>query len=167
VHKEVCEAVFHFFETGSLDSEINATNIALIPKTCNPVCVTDFRPISLCNVVYKIISKILANRLKVVLPNIISSTHNAFLRRRLITNNILAAYETMHSMQTSMWSKVGFMGIKLGMSKAYDRVEWAFLESAMRRLGFDGKWVNWIIACIRSVSYSVVINGSPMGKFEP
>jgi len=111
-----------FFETGSLDSEINATNIASIPKTCNLVCVTDFRPISLCNVVYKIISKILANRLKVVLPNIISSTQSAFLPRRLITDNILAAYETMHSMQTSMWSKVGFMGIKLGMSKAYDRV---------------------------------------------
>jgi hypothetical protein len=64
VHKEVCEAVLHFFETGSLDSEINAKNISLIPKTCNSVCVTDFRPISLCNVVYKIISKILANRLK-------------------------------------------------------------------------------------------------------
>jgi len=156
-----------FFETGSLDSEINATNIASIPKTCNLVCVTDFRPISLCNVVYKIISKILANRLKVVLPNIISSTQSAFLPRRLITDNILAAYETMHSMQTSMWSKVGFMGIKLDMSKAYDRVEWAFQESAMRRLGFDGKWVNWIMACIRSVSYSVVINGSPMGKLEP
>jgi hypothetical protein len=74
VHKEVCEAVLHFFETSSLDSEINATNIALIPKTCNPVCVIDFRPISLYNVVYKIISKIFANRVKVVLPDIISST---------------------------------------------------------------------------------------------
>jgi hypothetical protein len=66
-----------------------------------------------------------------------------------------------------MWSKVGFMGIKLDISKAYDRVEWTFLESAMRRLGFDGKLVNWIMAYIRPVSYSVVINGSTVGKFAP
>lgn len=78
-HKEVCEAVYHFFETGIMECKINATNIALIPKNCNHVCVTDFRPISLCNVVYKILSKILANRLKLVLPEIISSTQSAFL----------------------------------------------------------------------------------------
>jgi hypothetical protein len=86
-------------------------------------CVTDFRPINLCNVLYKLISKILVNRLKEVLPYIISSMQSAFIPGRLITNNILVAFKTMHFMQTRMWSKVNFMGLKLDMSKAYDRVE--------------------------------------------
>jgi hypothetical protein len=123
VHHEVNSAALHFFNTGVLDKSINATNIALVPKVSSPECVTEFRPISLCNVLYKLISKVLANRLKEVLPAIISSNQSAFISGRLITDNILAAYEIMHTMQTRMWSKVGYMGLKLDMSKAYDRVE--------------------------------------------
>jgi hypothetical protein len=137
VHKEVCDAVTIFFEHGVLDSKLNATFLALIPKTSNPSNVSNFRPISLCNELYKLISKILANRLKTVLPEIISGTQSAFTPGRLITDNILAAYETMHHMQTGMWSKVGYMGIKLDMSKAYDRVKWSFLEVVMGKLGFS------------------------------
>jgi hypothetical protein len=113
----------HFLNIGVMDDSINNTYIALIPKTAKPSSVTEFRPISLCNVIYKLISKVLANKLKVVLPKIISPTQSAFIPGRLITDNILAIYETLHSMQTRMWSKVGFMGIKLDMSKTYDRVE--------------------------------------------
>jgi len=106
-----------------MDRNINAINIALIPKVQTPVCVTEFCRISLCNVVYKLISKVLTNRLNVILPEIISYTQSAFLPSRLISDKIIAAYETMHTMQTKMWSKTGYMGIKLDMSKAYDRVE--------------------------------------------
>lgn len=160
LRSEVSDAFLHFFETGELDESLNATNIALIPKIPNPDAVSDFRPISLCNILYKLISKILANRIKKVLPTIISSTQSAFIPRRLITDNITATYETMHTMQTNMWSKMGYMGIKLDMSKAYDRVEWPFLEAIMGKLGFSDWWIKLIMSCVPSVSYSVLVNGN-------
>jgi hypothetical protein len=167
VGEEVCDAVFHFFNSAKMDASINATNIVLVPKTCNPCSVSDFRLISLCNVVYKIISKVLANRLKGVLPHVISYNQSAFIPGRLITDNILAAYETMHSMHTRMWSKVGYMGIKLDMSKAYDRVEWAFLEAVMNKLGFPERWIKLIMECVKTVSYAIVVNGQPVGCIKP
>jgi hypothetical protein len=94
VGQEVCEAALYFLNSGHMNGSINATNIALIPKVNAPSNVTEFQPISLCNVKYKIISKVLANRLKVVLPMVISQNQSAFLPRRLITDNIIAAYET-------------------------------------------------------------------------
>lgn len=88
--------VKHFFESGKLDNHLTATNIALISKKKNLVYMIDLRPISLCNVVDKIISKVLANRLKKVLDLIILDTQSAFIPRRLITDNIMVVYEVMH-----------------------------------------------------------------------
>jgi hypothetical protein len=110
---------------------------------------------------------VLANKLKVVLLDIISPTQSAFIPGRLITDNILAAYETLHSIQTRMWSKVGFMDIKLDMSKAYDRVKWSFLEAVLIQLGLTERWVNLVITYIRTVSYSVVVNGNLVGLIRP
>jgi len=107
--------------------------------------VSEFRPISLCNVIYKIISKVMANRLKGVLPSIISCTQSAFIPGRLITNNIIAAFETIHTMKTRMWSKLGYMGVKLDMRKAYNRVEWRFLEAAMIKMGFADRWIKLVM----------------------
>jgi hypothetical protein len=84
---------------------------------------------------------------------------SAFLLARLITDNIIAAYETLHSMHTHMWSKVGFMGITLDMSKASDRVEWAFLEAMMVKMGFTDRWIQLIMKCVRSASYAILVNG--------
>jgi ribonuclease HI/exonuclease III len=167
VKGEVCEAISSFFHMGCFEKEVNRTHIVLIPKIRNPSKVTDFRPISLCNVLYKILSKVLANRLKMVLPDLISKNQSAFVPGRLISDNILVAYEAMHTMHSRMWSKVGYMALKLDMSKAYDRVEWPFLEAAMRRMGFDGKWINWIMNCVTTVQYSVLVNGAPIGDIQP
>jgi hypothetical protein len=123
VGREVCQAVLGFLNTGILDGAINSTYIALIPKKKSPTKVTEYRPISLCNVLYKLISKVLANRLKKILPSIISKNQSAFVPGRLITDNILVAFEALHTMQSRMKRKNGYMALKLDMSKAYDRVE--------------------------------------------
>jgi len=103
----------------------------------------------------------------VILPQIISGSQSAFISGRLITDNIIATYETMHTMQTRLWSKTGYMGIKLDMSKAYDRVEWSFLEAVMYKLGFANAWIKMVITCVKSVNYSVVVNGNVVGKIFP
>lgn len=103
---EVCHAISNFLNSGIMDKDINATHIVLVPKKTKPQSVTDFRPISLCNVIYKITYKVLANRLKEVLPFIISENQSAFIPGYLISDNILAVYETLHSMQTRPWGKI-------------------------------------------------------------
>jgi hypothetical protein len=109
----------------------------------------------------------LANRLKQVLPDIISCNQSAFIPGRLISDNILVAYETLHTMKNQLWSKVGYLGIKLDMSKAFDQVEWPFLEAVMLKLGFDPRWVCLVMKCVTSVRYSIIVNGNPVGDFTP
>lgn len=86
---------------------------------------------------------------------------------RLITNNILVAYEVLHSTNTRMYGKLGYMALKLDMSKTYDCVEMIFLEEVMHKLGFDRRWINLMMGCIRSVSYAILINGEPLASFIP
>ena len=164
---EITLLVLDILNSGVLPENLNLTYIALIPKIKMPTCVTEFRPISLCNVLYKLISKVLANRLKKVLSHLIAPTQSAFVPGRLITDNILAAYETLHTMHTRMKGKKGFMAIKLDMSKVYDRVEWDFLEETMRRMGFAPRWIQLIMMCVTTVKYSILVNGEPCGNIQP
>ena len=121
----------------------------------------------MCNVTYKIVSKVIANRMKKILPSIISETQSAFVHGRLITDNVLVAFETMHHISKKKSGKVGEMALKLDMSKAYDRVEWECLEKIMEKLGFDERWRVLVMRCVRSVTYSIKINGSPRGHIIP
>ena len=148
VGPEVCQTILSILNNGDISTKLNSTFIALIPKTKNPLNVTEFRPINLCNVLYKMVSKVLANRLNMILPHIISPTQSAFIPRRLITDNVLVAYETLHTMHASMWGKQVYMAVKIDMSKAYDRVEWEFLRSVMRKMGFDPRWIRLIMMCV-------------------
>lgn len=122
------------------------------------------RPISLCNVVYKIISKVLCQRLKRVLPDLISETQSAFVAGCLITDNILIAQAMFHRLRTNKACQTKFMAIKTDMNKAYDRVEWPFIESVLRKMGFAETWMMW---CIRSVQHKVLINDQPKGHIIP
>ena len=116
-------AVLDYLNNGIFDTSINDTFTTLIPKVKDPTRITEYRPISLCNVLYKLIAKVLANRLKKVLPHIISPNQSAFIPRPLILDNILVAVEALQMMDTRMTGRKGFMALKLDMRKAYDRVE--------------------------------------------
>jgi hypothetical protein len=167
VGSDVTKAELSCLNSGRILNSINHTFITLIPKTKNPERVTEFRPISLCNVIYKLISKVLANRLKIILPQIVSDSQSAFVPGRLITDNVLVAFETLHFMHHNKIGRDGAMNLKLDMSKAYDRVKWTFLEKIMCRMGFHQKWISLMIECISTVSYSILVNGEPHGHIKP
>ena len=137
VGTDITNTVLDFLNTGVMLPELNYTHIVLIPKVKSPEKMSDFKPISLCNVIYKIISKMLANRLKLILPQLISPYQSAFVPGRLITDNVLVAYETLHAMHGQKKGKKGAIALKLDISKAYDRVEWPFLKGMMFKLGFS------------------------------
>ncbi|XP_055959787.1 uncharacterized protein LOC130014852 [Mercurialis annua] len=143
-----------FFVRGSFREGLNDTEIVLIPKISRPETITDFRPIALCNVAYKIIAKVMANRMKKLMPKIISENQSAFVENRLITDNFLIAFEIGHYLRCKRRGKNGLAALKIDMSKAYDRVRWVFVEFMCRKLGFCDAWISLIMHCISSVRYT-------------
>lgn len=164
---DVIRDIRGFFTSSFLHPQQNETHIRLIPKITSPRSVADYRPIALCNTHYKIIAKILTRRLKPLLPLLISQTQSAFVTGRSITDNVLITHETLHFLRTSEATKFCSMVVKTHMSKAYDRIEWSFVKEVLHLLGFDPIWINWIMCCIVSVSYSFLINGVPQGLVKP
>jgi hypothetical protein len=146
---------------------VNDSTIVLIPKMKNPVDLKEFRPISLCNVIYKVIAKCIANRLRPILNEIISPEQSAFIPGRMITDNALIAFECIHTIQHANDKKGSFCAYKLDLSKAYDRVDWLFLEEALIKLGFDTKWISWVMVCVKTVRYSIRLNGVLLDPFTP
>lgn len=122
---------------GTDPSSINKTNIMLIPKIVNPSNITYFRPISLCNVLYKLLAKVIANCLQSVIDKCIDSAQSAFVPGRLIFDNVILAYELLHTLKHKRVGKKDFIAVKLDMSKAYDNIEWSFVERVMMKMGFD------------------------------
>jgi hypothetical protein len=153
---------YEFHARGLFEKSLNASFISLIPKNPGANSIKDFWPISLVGGIYKIIAKVLANRLKSVLEKVISKSQSAFIKGRQILDPILIANECIDSTLRS-----GEPGVicKMDLEKAYDHVNWNFLLY-MWRCGFGGQWCLWIAHCISSVWFSVLVNGSPYGFFK-
>lgn len=159
-----CES---FRLSNTLPAGSNSTHLVLIPKISKPSTMGDLRPIALCNVLYKILAKAIANRIKPFLNDLISDAQCAFVPGRLITDNLLLAHETQHFLNRKTQGKVGFVGMKLDMSKAYDRVSWKLVEDVLLKLGFDANFVALISACISSVEFCIIQEGQQLGPIIP
>lgn len=133
---DILDYTLNILKNGAPLLSINKTYISLIPKTNFPNTPSDYRPISLCNVILKIITKIIANRIKQILPNIVHENQSAFLSGRLITNNSLLVFKTLHYLKKPRKKNNGFVGIKLDIAKAYDSLEWNFIENTLCIMGF-------------------------------
>ncbi|XP_074352667.1 uncharacterized protein LOC141691812 [Apium graveolens] len=156
-----------FFDTGVLPDHINHTIVCLIPKVKHPKQMSDLRPISLCNVLMRILSKAMTNRLKPCLQNIVSPNQSAFIEGRLLTDNVLIAYEINHYLHRRTQGKSGVVVLKLDISKAYDRLEWGFVEKMLRKFNFHLVWIDRIMRCMSTVCYSFFRDGKIFGNVRP
>ncbi|KAK1281785.1 hypothetical protein QJS10_CPB22g00804 [Acorus calamus] len=164
IKEDFISAICSFFHSGFLLRQINHSFISLIPKTKHADSFDCFRPISLCNTIYKVITKILASRLQKVLPHAILPHRSAFIKGRNIVHNSLLAHELTRYLNAP--SLNGRSCIKIDLKKAFDSVRWDFLEKVMQSLLFPEEWIRLVMQCIQTASYSVLINGSPAGFFS-
>ncbi|KAM1733694.1 hypothetical protein ACFX11_019268 [Malus domestica] len=153
-----------FVNGTSSPKSVNSTHIVLVPKVQNPERADQFRPINLCNYSYKVLSKVLANRIKPWLQKIISPMQ---MLLSLGDKFKIIAHEVFHFLELKKTKRKFELGIKLDMSKAYDRIEWDFLEAVIARMSFHRDWIQLVMKGIRSINFSVIVNGQPCRKFEP
>lgn len=149
--------------TGQIPTSFNSTFIALIPKSDNTLSLNEFRPISLCNCIYKVISTIIARRLKVILSGHISDEQFVFLEGRQIHAAIGVAQEGLHSLKTKNLKGVV---LKIDLSEAYDKVSWLYIRLILTHLGFGIAFIRWIMSCITMVYFFVLINGAASPFFH-
>ena len=164
---DVKEAILMYLNSGMLPKSLRHSFITLIPKVKNPEHISQYCPISLSNVLYRVFSKVLANILKPFLPQLVSEHQSTFISNRLISDNVLVAFGTLNYMRNHCTGKTSFMALKLDMSKAYNRVEWRYMEKVLVKMGFCDKWVKLMMECIKTAPYSILISGEPHGNIVP
>jgi len=162
IKDEVMRFVSEFHRNGKLSKGINATFIALIPKVDCPQKLNFFRPISLVGSLYKILAKLLANRLRGVIGSVVSESQSAFVKNKQILDGILIANEVVNE---ACQSKKELMLFKVDFEKAYDSVDWGCLDSVLGRMAFPVLWRKWIRECVCTATASVLVNGSPIDEF--
>lgn len=163
INRDFTIAVQSFFIYGFLPKGVNATTLALIPKVLGAETLKDFRPISCCNILYKVISKVLANRLKVLLPELIEPNQCAFVKGRLLLENVLLATELVKNYHKD---SIGPRSVlKLDISKAFDSVKWSFILDTLRAMNIPDQFVHWIHTCLSTAAFSVSVNGELEGFF--
>lgn len=159
--EDVYRAVQEFLQTGKLLKQVNCTAIILISKVANPSSVQQYRPIACCTVLYKIISKILTRRMQAVIGEVVDQTQSCFIPERVLADNILLATGLIKGYTRRHLSRM----LKIDLKKAYDSLEWPFLRFVLLNLGFPLVFVDWVMNCVSSVSYLILINGYPSKAF--
>lgn len=154
------------FINGIIPSYLNETLMTLIPKCQSPETLNNYRPISLCNSVYKIISKIIVARIRPLLVDLISPVQSAFVPGRRGMDNVLIAQELLYSLDLKK-GKMGYMEVKLDLEKAYDTLEWNFIHKVLQAFHFRPKLTQIIMSCISSTTISILVNRGMLDSFEP
>lgn len=152
IKEPLFKAITHFLTSAQLPSSWGKTFIVLIPKLDKP------RTVSLCNVSYKIVSKILTNSLKHVMHKIVGQEQSSFLAWKSSFDNIIAIQEIVYSLESDIESPPRMI-LKVNIAKAYDMIEWETILATLHLLNFLTLWINWIRACISNASFALLING--------
>jgi hypothetical protein len=164
VREEVWQLVEESRASEKVLSALNATFLTLIPKEERVSHPQQFRPITLCNMIYKIITKVIALRLKPILPFIISKEQSGYVEGHQIMDSVILVHEVIHSLKST---RTPGMLIKLDLSKAFDRLRWKYMQSLLLDFGFSNEWVNWIFNLTSSSFFSILVNGVPSNPFSP
>ncbi|XP_057417986.1 uncharacterized protein LOC130712164 [Lotus japonicus] len=167
IQDTVISAVQLFFEKGEIPKEINETQVALIPKIAQPENISHFLPISCCNFILKVITRIIVTRLKGSMNSLISPNQSAFIGGRQIHDNLIIVEEAFHFLKRNQANGKHNVIIKLDMNKAYDRLEWKFIGRALLAYGFDEAWVGLVMILVRGVTYRYKLNGSTGSELQP
>ncbi|GKV02931.1 hypothetical protein SLEP1_g15305 [Rubroshorea leprosula] len=162
IKADIMEYLMDFHINGRLVRDSNASFIVLIPKRENPQGIEEYRPISLIGCTYKILAKLLANRLSRVLNSIIGENQSAFIEGRQLVG-VVVANEAIDGVRKS---KSQCFIFKIDFEKAYDNVSWSFLDYIMERMGFNTIWRGWITECLKSNTVSVLVKGSATKQFS-
>ncbi|XP_071715148.1 uncharacterized protein [Rutidosis leptorrhynchoides] len=163
IKEDLMKAIQWFWSSGDITIGCNTSFITLIPKKSNPINLRDYRPISLIGGYYKILSKLLANRIRSVIDKLVGVEQSAFIRGRSILDIILIANKLVGDVKNN---KARCFIFKADFEKAFDSARWNFLFDIMRKMGFGSKWLKWIESCFKSASISVLVNGSPTKEFR-
>lgn len=164
VGPDVIAVVKEYFGYSFLLSRFNSTSLVLVPKKKCPQTIIDFRPIACCQVVYRCITKMLANRMKLFLPTIISGNQSAFVKGRCISENFMLAQELVNGYKGKKLSPR--FAIKVDLRKAFDSIDWCFLLDVLTAMHFPAQFISWIAGYVTKSKFSLVINGGLVGYFD-
>ncbi|XP_030964492.1 uncharacterized protein LOC115985719 [Quercus lobata] len=166
VGDSIKKEVKQIFNVNKVPEYLNRTNIVLIPKIVNLETLGNYCPISLCNTVYKIVSKIIVARLRPHLDKLISPLQSAFVPRRRSVDNAIVVQEPIHTISNKK-GKVRYMAIKVDLEKTYDKLEWGFIREVLINANFPHDLVSLVMSYVSSVSTSILFNGGNVDPILP